>query len=485
MSQTAQLSRPSPVSLQSSLYRSLADRLQPTGLVAVADPLRFCRELLGHDLWPVQERIAQSVERNRRTAVKSCHASGKSFLAADLTLWWLKAFDDGIVITTGPSWATIQITLWPMIHLALADATRIGIVAFPEPLQTALHLGPNHYALGRSTNRGVRFQGLHGHILIIVDEAPGLLPEIWEAIRGIAAAGEVHVLALGNPTIASGQFHEAFTSQRASWETITISAFDTPNLAGCTLADLAARDREDPWLDEAQRPYLTSRRFVWEAYHDLGPTNPVFQARVLGEFPTQSENSLLSLAWLEAAKYREATDESSRIVAGLDVAGPGEDETSLCIRRGGHILSLTNWANSDPRGEVAAALAPYKGQLETVNVDSAGIGYYMGKHLEDLRLPVAMVNVGETAGDREKYVNLKAELYWGLRMRLQEGDMSGLLDETAIAQLAGIRYEHNARGQVVIESKEAARKRGVKSPDRAEAIMLAFAARGMPNVRFI
>jgi phage terminase large subunit len=38
-----------------------------------------------------------------------------------------------------------------------------------------------------------------------------------------------------------------------------------------------------------------------------------------------------------------------------------------------------------------------------------------------------------------------------------------------------VRYRHNARGQVEIESKEAARKRGVKSPDRAEAVMLAFA----------
>jgi hypothetical protein len=60
-------------------------------------------------------------------------------------------------------------------------------------------------------------------------------------------------------------------------------------------------------------------------------------------------------------------------------------------------------------------------------------------------------------------------------MRFEEGDVAGLTDDKTIAQLASIRYQHNARGQVVIESKEEARKRGVRSPDRAEAVMLAFA----------
>ena len=62
-----------------------------------------------------------------------------------------------------------------------------------------------------------------------------------------------------------------------------------------------------------------------------------------------------------------------------------------------------------------------------------------------------------------------------LRVRFEAGDVAGLVDERAISQLATIRYSYNARGQLVIESKEDARKRGVKSPDRAEAIMLAFA----------
>jgi hypothetical protein len=136
---------------------------------------------------------------------------------------------------------------------------------------------------------------------------------------------------------------------------------------------------------------------------------------------------------------------------------------------------LNAWSGPDPRGDVLAALLPFTGRLETINVDSVGIGYYMAQHLKDHGLPVREINVGETPRDTEKFSNRKAELYWGLRERVQKGDLAGLNDERAIAQLAGIRYRHNSRGQIIIESKEDARKRGVKSPDRAEAIMLAYA----------
>jgi len=98
----------------------------------------------------------------------------------------------------------------------------------------------------------------------------------------------------------------------------------------------------------------------------------------------------------------------------------------------------------------------------------------LGRHLEDAGFTVRDVNVGKAAKDPEKYANRKAELDWGLRQRIQDGDLADLTDERTIAQLAAIRYRHNARGQIVIESKEELRKRGVKSPDRAEAVMLAF-----------
>jgi hypothetical protein len=280
-------------------------------------------------------------------------------------------------------------------------------------------------------------------------------------------------LALGNPTIASGPFYDAFTANRDGWCTFTISAFDSPNLAGVSLDELLTL--ADPKLDQCIRPYLVTRRWVREKYAEWGPGHPLWEARVLGQFPTQAEDALISLAWLEAAARRPAVDRGGRLTGGLDVAGPGEDETVLVLAEGEGIVGHHAWADQDPRGAVIAALAPYRQRLDVVNVDAAGIGYFLAKHLQDLGFPVRAVNVGERATDRERYANLKAELYWGLRQRFQAGEVAGLTEERTIGQLAGIRYRHTARGQVEIERKEDARKRGVKSPDRAEAVMLALA----------
>ncbi len=147
------------------------------------------------------------------------------------------------------------------------------------------------------------FKDFMGMCWSSLDEAPGVKPRIYEAIEGIRAGGDVRVLALGNPTIASGPFYDAFTANREGWNLITISAFDTPNLQrGLTLESLLELPDEE--LDNNPVPYLTTRRWVHEKYREWGPGHPLWESRVLGNFPTQSEDALLSLAWLEKAKYR-------------------------------------------------------------------------------------------------------------------------------------------------------------------------------------
>lgn len=405
-------------------------------------------------------------------AVKACHASSKTHTAAEVVLWWVFA-QRGIAITSAPTWSQVKKLLWAEIHKAHAGSR------FPlggQLNQTELVLSPDVYAMGLSTNEGVRFQGFHGKVLVVLDEAPGVREDIYEAIDGIRAGGDVRLLNLGNPIIASGRFYESFTSERSLWQTFTINAFDTPNLAGITLDEL--RDiplgADDPRLFVAPRPYLVTRQWVHEKLHTWGERSPLWTSKVLGAFPDQAEDALLSLLWLETGKETpETIDRNQPTIGGIDVAGPGEAETVLCLRQRGQVVKLIAWHDPDPRGELLAELREWR--IERLNVDSIGVGYYLARFLQDAGYEVADINVGEAASDSERYANRKAELYWGLRMRYEAGDVRGVTDETAIGQLAGVRYRHNARGQVVIESKDEARKRGVPSPDRAEAVMLAFA----------
>lgn len=466
-------------------------------------PVLFVLTWLVTKLWKTQEEILDALAKpHAKVAVKACHSSGKTFLAALALLWWLARYDDCIVVTTAPTLNQVKKLLWGEVHSALARSK------YPYPKANLLEInmsegGKKRYAIGFTTavtnqDEGVKFQGFHAkHILVILDEAPGIDPKIYEAIEGARAGGMVHVLALGNPTIPSGTFFDAFGADAEEWTRFTISAFDTPNLTECCLkytetdqvtgelvhqklgtGDRDLMDMTEEELDSNVMPWLTTRRWVRDRFKRWGVNNPRFQARVLGNFPKQSDDSLISLTWLERAQndLREFLDYPVR--AGLDVAGPGEDETVLTLRRGPQIIGTWSWPDSDPRGQVVAVLNLYIDVLDVVNVDSIGIGWGMYVHLRDLGFPAYPLNVSAETRFPEKFVNLKAEVYWALRMRLESGDMTRLEDDTALSQLAGIRYKHNPRGQIQIESKQEARKRGVKSPDRAESLMLAFAEPG-------
>jgi phage terminase large subunit len=116
-----------------------------------------------------------------------------------------------------------------------------------------------------------------------------------------------------------------------------------------------------------------------------------------------------------------------------------------------------------------------------VRVDAIGVGHNFGLHLRDCRFSVEMVNVSKPCESRpgendpaRRFVNLKACYYQAVADALERDQIEGLTDETTIGQLAGLLYEVDSQGRMKIESKEKARERGVPSPDRAEALMLAL-----------
>ncbi len=452
-----------------------------TAQVAV-DPVALAELAFGHDHWEVPQRILRAIFRpNARVAVKACHASSKTFASADAVLVALLLGGD--VITTAPTWTQVEQVLWGAVGRAVAGGS-IPLREWGQVNRTEIRLPTGEVAIGLSTDQAVRFQGYHARedsfLLVIFDEAPGVRSEIYEAVEGIAAGGDVRRLFLGNPVIASGPFYDIFTSSDEGWERIGIDAFDTPNLRGLSLEHLLSLPESD--LDVSERPYLVTRRWVRDAYRQWGEDHPSWQSRVRGAFPTQSDDTLISLAWLEQAKERPLVrDKQAPVICGIDVAGPGEDETVLYATRGVDVLGCEAWPDADPRGKVVAALRPLiQHGLKRVNVDEAGLGHYFVEHLRDVlpdTIEVCGVNVGEkptTDDAAEQFANYKAELYWALRERFSGGEVNGLTDQTTIAQLVSIRYEHDSRGRVAIESKEKARKRGVKSPDRAEALLLAL-----------
>ncbi len=443
--------------------------------------------MLQRKIWKLQEAIARSVFENPLTAVKGCHACGKTFLAAGLPLQWLVKFKEAKCFTTAPTERQVK-TFWKDVAVARESGPIRQLL--PKPSVMALNVAPDRYAYGASASAGVNIQGLHSpKVLIIADEAPGIGGEIWDALEGIRAGGDVHVLEMGNPVIPSGHFYDAFTRNAAIYQKFSISAFDTPNFQHevtgepITMEDLLTMTEDR--LEYKPVPSLIRRRWVKERYQVWGPEHPQFQSRVMAEFPNDDPYSVFPLAWIEKATREPneadlAQAKKHFIQVGVDVAGAGSDETVLIARAGGVILHMQAWPDADPRGAVLRVLGELKHRrdyrLGRVVVDTVGLGLHFASHIADQGFDVWGFQAGASAIDREHYVNQKAEAHFTLREWFREGMVSGVTDLDLQAQLSSIRYRENNRGLVEIETKDERNKRGIPgSPDREEALVLAFA----------
>lgn len=425
---------------------------------------------------PVGKRLVKCIgvdsPRHLYLAGDALIPTHNTWSASELTLWWIATHEEGIVITTAPSRRQVKDVIWAEIH----KAVRGSKLKFPKPLQVELRINENRRAIGFATDDGTKFQGYHGDILIIMDEATGIEPEIWDAIDGIRAGGQVHLLALANPTIASGPFFEIYHKKTPGWNRFTISAFDTPNLKDVSLQKLITMNEEE--LNDNPYPFLTTRNWVHERYYEWGESDPRWASRVLGQFPSNDPYALIHLDWIEKGRLLDFDPRpNERVVAGIDVAGPGEDETVLVLREGDRLIGIHPFGDPDPRGPVTRILNEYRSRLESVRVDNIGIGYNFALHLSDLNFPVVPVNVQmvpSSEENRSRFLNLKSQMYWTLRERLQRGGFIGDLDTETESQLLSIRYNNDSKGKIVIESKDQMQKRGVSSPDRAEAFALCY-----------
>lgn len=446
------------------------------------DAAHFQREILRRDIWGVQEDICRAVQTSRHIAVKGCHASGKTYVTSGLVPWFLAVNPESKVVTISPTLRQVKL-MWEEIALATAKSK----IAFPACGSTSLRLSDNRYAMGMPGGAsGVALHGIHApKLLLIVDESPGIEAEIWDALEGISAGGDVVRVELGNPTVPSGHFYDNFNGRGSRLcKGMTISAFDTPNLRGLTLEQLL--ELPDAELDRNPLPFLVTRRWVRDKYIKWGPTNPRYQSRVLGQFPTESEFACFPQAWLERAQREASTEEMDKIIkakvpirVGIDVAGPGRDETVLCAQAGGAIIKLQPWNMPDPLGPIVRELNTLKHNgrlpLGPVLIDGDGIGYHLAPRIASHGFKVYLFRAGQSPLDQSAYANAKAEMHWNFREWLQADAVRGLADEEALAQF-DIHYHENSRGLIQIETKDEMQKRGISgSPDRAEAIMLAFA----------
>jgi len=427
-------------------------------------------------LTDIQRQIVQSVADSPRTAVRSCSGSGKSFIAACAVLWFLYNHHPATVITTAPTFRQVESILWREIATRFNRA-RVNLSG--QLTATRLDIFSDWFAIGLSTDEPERFQGFHNdYILVIGDEASGLSDKVYAAIENPLSTGHSRLLLIGNPTQPIGEFRNCFSS--INYRCFHINAFSTPNFAltGITIESI----KDGSWKDKVDGkalpcPYLITPQWVSERVEEWGEGSLLWRVYVLGEFPETGVNNLFSLADVDAAVGRklEATGDK---VAALDVSRYGDDETVYVLRQGAKVEKIESWHHQDTvftTGRVARLIREDK--PETTRIDVVGVGAGVVDALKTEGLVIEGVNVGEKAIDSEQFLNRRAELYWLLNKRFVNGEIDIPDDIKLKGQLCDIRYKYTAKGQLQMESKEEMRSRGSRSPDRADALMMAFMAR--------
>jgi hypothetical protein len=206
-------------------------------------------------------------------------------------------------------------------------------------------------------------------------------------------------------------------------------------------------------------------------------------SKVLGEFPDVNADGIIPWGWIRAAQTRPVPNvEALRALPmelGGDIGGGG-DESVVVARRGPAFRVVMQSQHRDTMrtaGEILRLIAEC--EAAECKLDEIGIGRGVVDRLIEQGAPVVGINVAlpaTTTEKRERFANLRAELWWGLRERFEAGDVClSPEDQTLAAQLATVRYSVNSRGQIVVESKQSIRARGQASPDHADAMVLAGA----------
>lgn len=449
-----------------------------TTSAGVIDPTRFNHYILGRKgYWWRQRQIARSVLNTHTTLVPTGNAVGKTYLAAGIILWFLYEHPGSLVIATAPTQTQLEEVLWKEVRRAHTNAlAALPGTSYRSPLK--IDLGGGWQALGYSTTKTERLSGHHAeHLLAVIDEASGVEPEIIEAIDSLNPS---RLLMIGNPLRPDGPFYERCTRATEKPDPLT------------TVIQVASDTNPDAALPRSARG-LADATWLAKARNDYGEGSIWWKSHVLGEFPDEGTDSLISRRWLDLAA--DATHfKAGPARMAIDLAeGGGGDRSVILVRDDNGVL----WLEHSPRWDFeatatkAALLAQRFGvESHRITFDRSGIGSDFANRLAAVGLRGCQPYQGGLGGNK-RFSNLRTAAAWAMRWRLDPDyrptDANGnprpqpqfAIPARYVAEmrdeLQGLRYLPSKSGAVELEPKDELKKRLRKSPDIGDCLLMSFA----------
>ena len=462
--------------------------------------------------------MMESVRDNPITIAKSANATGKTHGAARVAVWWHKCFPDSQVYTAAaPPESNLKKLLWGEIgaiiekHPKLFEGEAVTNLHVQQSAQCFL-TGVTIPMSGTAAQRQAKFSGKHApHLLFIIDEGDAVPDEVYLAIESCMSGGHARLLVMFNPRAEVGEAYRMERDGRAN--VVQLSAFSHPNVAtGIDIIPGAVtRETTVRRINEWCRPLASGEHFDGECFElpaflvgvsaksqrgvEYPPlsqgfykiSEPAFSYMVLGRYPAQGSNQLISRAWIDAARSRwdayvavngERPPMGTKAIMGVDIAEFGDDANVTCFRYGGWVERFVTWSGVDTMVTAERAAAEYrKRKVSRAHVDATGVGAGVAPNMKRLACSALSVKVASKPTESTElgeFQILRDQLWWAVREWLRT-DQGAMLppDERLLEELATPTYTVEG-GTVRVMKKDAMRDLLKRSPDRADALCLTF-----------
>lgn len=433
----------------------------------VDDKLRaWQREVLG---W-LTTRLSDPATRYQRhwLAVASGHGIGKSATMGILANWAMTCHPGARVLVTANTEGQLRTKTSPEFAKWGRMSVSAGLFNFETlriaPMDAALRENWRLDFTAWSVSNTVAFQGLHnkgGLILVMVDEGSEIPDTLYDVIEGAGTDEDTIVILIvfGNPTANTGRFREMFRKYSHLWKT---------------------------WNIDSRTVEGTDKDYLQQLVDTHGEDSDYVRVRVRGQFPRASSRQFVPEDLVLAAMGKHLRDDQygfAPVILTCDPAWTGDDALVIGFRQGLLFDVLETIPKNDNDIEVAQKLAAYEAQYSAaaVFIDAGygtGIksaGDVMGRNWE-------LVWFGGKPTD-PGYLRKRDEI-WGLIEPWLRAGGSIPDDRELFEDLTGPLTVPRFDGRVALESKEDMRKRGLRSPNKGDALALSF-ARPVKNLSLV
>jgi len=425
------------------------------------DRVGFAKHIIGATPNPNQAELLSALDSEDYIVIKSGINTGKSTTEAWSILHYMSCRPECKILCTSPSKDQLYSVLWAelnMWHKRMNPIFRDMFIWTKTGFTHKEH--ENWFAHARTATKDnpQSLAGIHAkYVYRIIDEASAVFEGAFDVIEGATGTIETKELLCSNPTALSGTFYDSFNKNKDSYHRFTWNSLDYLQSKGGIVPD----------------------RFVERIRKKFGEDSNMWKIRVLGEFPLVDGDSFIPFDWVYRAVNREIPSQKDfPKVFGCDIARYGDDDTVIAIRQGDefhpyHILK--NKSTMETAGYIAYLANKEKPQA--ISIDVIGIGSGVFDRLEELGFPVIAVNVAESpAIDGRKYKRQRDELWGNARdwFEVGRGRIWDNEDKDLLGQLTTPRYGILSNGMIQVETKDELRKRGVASPNIADAHLMAL-----------